>query len=151
MSLTYLLSFLLPEGYLPVQLHITDRDQQNTNNSKITVSVASQNPKEPKIGVKRINSGLVQLVLSGCFDYDVRLGSVLYLQYISGLYTHTDFNISKMLSFKFFFQKIKKYEVVVLAKDHGTPSLSSTAVITLNIVDGNTHPPMFKKKNVPFF
>lgn len=46
------------------------------------------------------------------------------------------------------FQKIKKYKVRVKAQDHGKPSMSSTTVITLNILDGNTHPPMFKKKEV---
>lgn len=46
------------------------------------------------------------------------------------------------------FQKIKKYEVIVEAKDHGQPSLSSTAVMTINILDANTHPPMFKEKEV---
>lgn len=46
------------------------------------------------------------------------------------------------------FQKIKKYQVVVKAKDQGEPSQSSTAVLTINILDGNSHPPMFKEKEV---
>ncbi|XP_078806553.1 cadherin-like protein 26 isoform X3 [Oryzias latipes] len=44
------------------------------------------------------------------------------------------------------FHKAKEYKITLEAKDHGTPPLSSTAVITLNVRDTNTHMPEFKKK-----
>ncbi|XP_053280016.1 cadherin-2-like [Pleuronectes platessa] len=46
----------------------------------------------------------------------------------------------------FDYDRIKTYKVTVEAKDHGKGFLSSTAVVTLNVVDTNTHPPKFKKK-----
>lgn len=101
----------IPEGYLPVQLLVTDRDKRNTSNSEITVSVIKQIPQEPKIGLKMISANVHQLTFKGCFDYD----------------------------------KEKKYEVTVQAKDAGTPSLTSTAVVILNIIDTNTHLPTFKE------
>uniref|UniRef100_H2RUK1 Cadherin domain-containing protein n=1 Tax=Takifugu rubripes TaxID=31033 RepID=H2RUK1_TAKRU len=99
-------------GYLPGKLDVIDRDQAGTPNSKITVSLISQEPKEPQISLEQPYNTQAQLTLkSGCFDYDVSL-------------------------------------LRLLAKDQGQPSLSSTAVLTINILDGNTHPPMFKEKEL---
>uniref|UniRef100_A0A4W5RIS6 Cadherin 26, tandem duplicate 1 n=1 Tax=Hucho hucho TaxID=62062 RepID=A0A4W5RIS6_9TELE len=44
--------------------------------------------------------------------------------------------------------EVKTYKVVVEAKDHGKPALSSTAVVSIQIMDSNTHQPVFKNKTI---
>ncbi|XP_023812495.1 cadherin-like protein 26 [Oryzias latipes] len=46
----------------------------------------------------------------------------------------------------FNYEKENKYSVTLQAKDHGDPPLSSTAEITINIVDRNTNMPVFKER-----
>uniref|UniRef100_A0A3P9JD50 Cadherin domain-containing protein n=1 Tax=Oryzias latipes TaxID=8090 RepID=A0A3P9JD50_ORYLA len=46
----------------------------------------------------------------------------------------------------FDYEKAKEYNITLEAKDHGTPPLSSTEIISLNVRDTNTHMPEFKKK-----
>uniref|UniRef100_H2M8C1 Cadherin domain-containing protein n=1 Tax=Oryzias latipes TaxID=8090 RepID=H2M8C1_ORYLA len=50
----------------------------------------------------------------------------------------------------FDYEKAKEYNITLEAKDHGTPPLSSTEIISLNVRDTNTHMPEFKKKEVSF-
>lgn len=45
-------------------------------------------------------------------------------------------------------QKIKTYKILVEARDHGEPSLSSTATINIAISDSNTHAPVFNDTKV---
>ncbi|KAI1892810.1 hypothetical protein AGOR_G00137350 [Albula goreensis] len=98
------------EGKLPVSLSATDRDKEHTDNSKIAMSVVSQDPSSPPIGIEKVpGTEIYQLNFKGCFDYD----------------------------------KDPTYKVIVRAKDHGTPSKSSSATVIMNIKDANNHAPVF--------
>lgn len=56
---------------------VADRDQEDNPNSQIVVTMLSQSPLEPKIGVKQMHNHMAQLTLAGCFDYDVRFINIL--------------------------------------------------------------------------
>ncbi|XP_035995429.1 cadherin-like protein 26 [Fundulus heteroclitus] len=45
----------------------------------------------------------------------------------------------------FDYDKAKQYSVVILASDKGNPALSSSATVTLNVIDTNSHQPKFKQ------
>lgn len=95
MSLLFLLTQFIEE-YLPLDLHMKDKDLENTINSTIRVSVISQTPQEPKIGIKQINNSLAHLTVSGCFDYDVRTGDLLCLHQWAAPCTYTHCIINKI-------------------------------------------------------
>ncbi|MED6268102.1 hypothetical protein CHARACLAT_018786, partial [Characodon lateralis] len=42
--------------------------------------------------------------------------------------------------------KVKTYSILIKASDKGKPPLSSTATIKLNVIDTNSHQPIFKQK-----
>ncbi|MGH0141308.1 UNVERIFIED_CONTAM: hypothetical protein FKN15_073695 [Acipenser sinensis] len=44
------------------------------------------------------------------------------------------------------YQSTKSYKILVEAKDHGDPQLSSTATMNIKIEDANNYPPVFVKK-----
>ncbi|KAJ3585833.1 hypothetical protein NHX12_012241, partial [Muraenolepis orangiensis] len=61
----------VPEGLLPVRLQARDMDQENTINSTFTISILSQEPKEPKLKIDQTPETTIgQLAFEGCFNYD---------------------------------------------------------------------------------
>ncbi|XP_028265518.1 cadherin-like protein 26 isoform X2 [Parambassis ranga] len=57
-------------GFLPVRLEVSDKDQENTENSIVTVSVIKQTPLQPTISVVHIQGELYQLSFEGSFNYN---------------------------------------------------------------------------------
>ncbi|XP_060794624.1 cadherin-like protein 26 isoform X3 [Neoarius graeffei] len=65
----------IKEGQLPVSLQARDNDEENNHNSRISMRIVSQEPALPKISLESSLDGEgsmnKNLVLTGCFDYDL--------------------------------------------------------------------------------
>ncbi|XP_039182041.1 protocadherin gamma-A4-like [Crotalus tigris] len=48
-------------------------------------------------------------------------------------------------------EQISAFNITIIVTDHGTPSLSTTTVIELHILDTNDNPPLFQKSIYPFY
>ena len=77
------------KGYLPGRLEFTDKDKPETNNTRITITMLSQDPEEPKIEVHQFDNRMAQLTFKGCFDYDVRLSDLSNLNKLK-VHIHSD-------------------------------------------------------------
>ncbi|XP_053338504.1 cadherin-like protein 26 [Clarias gariepinus] len=103
----------LKEGILPYSLKASDRDEEGKDNSRISMRIVSQYPAVPIFFLKPFVSMQNSLVS--------KLGFIGCFDY----------------------DKVKSYKILVEARDHGKPSLSSTATINVFITDSNTHAPVF--------
>ncbi|KAF7695855.1 hypothetical protein HF521_005949 [Silurus meridionalis] len=103
-------------GLLPFSLHASDKDELDNDNSRISLSIVSQDPPLPKVFIESFsavqNTITATFAFTGCFDFD----------------------------------KVKTYQILVEARDHGTPQQSSTATVFLLITDSNTHAPVLTAK-----
>ncbi|XP_034167983.2 cadherin-like protein 26 isoform X2 [Pangasianodon hypophthalmus] len=103
----------IKEGVLPFSLQASDKDQEDSDNSRISMKIVSQDPALPKFSLRSISSvndsTISKIYFTGCFDYD----------------------------------KVRTYRMLVEARDHGQPSLSSTATVHIGITDSNTRAPVF--------
>ncbi|GAA6085629.1 cadherin-like protein 26, partial [Tachysurus ichikawai] len=101
------------EGQLPILLQAMDIDEEGTDNSRISMRIVSQEPALPKISLDSVLD-----------EKDQQLAKLVF----SGCFDY---------------DKVKTYKMLVEARDHGIPSLSSTATINIHITDSNTHAPVF--------
>ncbi|KAF5893447.1 cadherin-like protein 26, partial [Clarias magur] len=103
----------LKEGMLPLSLSASDKDEEGNDNSCISMRIVSQYPASPKFFLESFVSMQNSLVSKIGF---------------SGCFDYDD---------------VKAYKILVEARDHGKPSLSSTATVNVFITDSNTHAPVF--------
>uniref|UniRef100_A0A3B4C1P3 Cadherin domain-containing protein n=1 Tax=Pygocentrus nattereri TaxID=42514 RepID=A0A3B4C1P3_PYGNA len=103
------------EGVLPVSLQAKDKDEKGNENSRITMRVVSQDPPSPVITLKPLSA------------------------------RGSDDNVITQLIFTgcFDYDVTKAYKLLVEAQDHGNPVLTSTATVNIDIIDSNTHQPVF--------
>ncbi|KAF5893449.1 cadherin-like protein 26 [Clarias magur] len=103
----------IQEGEFPFSLQANDKDEKGSDNSRISMEIISQNPSSPSMSLRYIGS--------------VNDSTVTRLTY-NGCFDY---------------DKERNYRLLIVARDHGNPSLSSTSTVNIAITDSNTHPPVF--------
>ncbi|XP_043106951.1 protocadherin gamma-C5-like isoform X29 [Puntigrus tetrazona] len=99
--------------------------KENNTPGSIICSVSAQ---DVDVGV----NGKISYSIENPKNWDTPISSYMYINSDNG-------SIFSMHSFDF--EKIKMFEVVVQAKDHGSPSLSSNATVHVFILDHNDNAP----------
>uniref|UniRef100_A0AAV2M0G1 Uncharacterized protein n=1 Tax=Knipowitschia caucasica TaxID=637954 RepID=A0AAV2M0G1_KNICA len=151
--------------YLPVRLKRQIQMNQIAQNSTMTFSLVSQNPKEPPMELKTID-GSVHLMMNGCFDYDdnpLTPGWRAKYYFISGnddnnyeIVTDPKTNEGVLSVVKGLnFERTTKTSIVIGVENEeklfhckhnkAPPPKHSTANISLTVIDTND-PPTFDKK-----
>ncbi len=99
--------------------------KENNTPGAIICSVSAQ---DVDVGV----NGKISYSIENSKNWDTPISSYMYINSENG-------SIFSMHSFDF--EKIKVFEVIVQAKDHGSPSLSSNATVHVFILDHNDNAP----------
>ncbi|XP_042588376.1 protocadherin gamma-C5-like isoform X30 [Cyprinus carpio] len=99
---------------------------ENNTPGSIICSVSAQ---DVDVGV----NGKISYSIENPKNWDTPISSYIYINSDNG-------SIFSMHSFDF--EKIKVFEIIVQAKDHGSPSLSSNATVHLFILDHNDNAPV---------
>ncbi|KAK4886263.1 hypothetical protein RN001_002534 [Aquatica leii] len=143
-----------------VELNISARDggpNPKWAHTQLKVTILDENDEAPNFSQSNINTSLSEntpphtfVAMLTAADHDQGTnGSVTYFLHPSVQQQYPDtFALDSLTGqlttkSKLDREKISKYEIYVVAKDHGIPSQSSTATVLLNILDVNDNNPEF--------
>ncbi|KAF5275554.1 hypothetical protein FQR65_LT04157 [Abscondita terminalis] len=143
-----------------VELNISARDggpNPKWAYTQLKVTILDENDEAPKFSQSSINTSLSESTPPHTFvamltaaDHDQGTnGSVTYFLHSSVQQQYPDtFALDSLTGqlttkSKLDREKISKYQIHVIAKDHGIPSQSSTATVLLNVLDVNDNNPEF--------
>ncbi|XP_038849684.1 protocadherin gamma-C5-like [Salvelinus namaycush] len=148
------------ESFSEYNIEITATDSGSpplTTKKTITVSIIDVNDNPPKFSQSSYNvylkeNGLPGSMLSSVSAFDLDFGDNAKISYSildskvqdvsvsSYVYMNTD-NGSIYSMHSFDYEKLKVFQILVQAKDHGSPSLSSNATVYVFILDENDNAP----------
>ncbi|KAM9511844.1 protocadherin gamma-C5-like isoform 9-T9 [Salvelinus alpinus] len=148
------------ESFSEYNIEITATDSGSpplTTKKTITVSIIDVNDNPPKFSQSSYNvylkeNGLPGSMLSSVSAFDLDFGGNAKISYSildskvqdvsvsSYVYMNTD-NGSIYSMHSFDYEKLKVFQILVQAKDHGSPSLSSNTTVHVFILDENDNAP----------